>query len=317
MATYKVILNGVQDGLEVSQVAPQLALLCKIPVEGAMALLASPGMVIKRALNPEMAGTYKAALRSVGCKALVEQDTDASSATASVASRSTDERNRVALNAQDARQHLGALGKRVRNAVAVVAGSAQRYVAQAGRRMKSVKAVAVDLKAPVTAEAQSKATAAQPVVAAPKAKKSLRAYPLVIASMVITSVAIAGIFVSSGPSSVGPCPGEYDAAKWTNCVGEVRFPNGEKYVGEIRDGQPNGQGAFIWPNGERYVGGWKDGQRNGQGTFVWPDGAKYAGEFRNNKKHGQGTLTYANGRKYIGEFKDGHPKSEGGNQKTE
>ena len=63
MTTYKVILTGVLDGLEPEQVAPQLALLCKVPVEGAKALLASQGMVIRRALNAETAAMYKAALR--------------------------------------------------------------------------------------------------------------------------------------------------------------------------------------------------------------------------------------------------------------
>ena len=64
------MLNGVLNGLEVSQVAPQLAVLCKIRIEGAQALLSSPNMVIKRALSLDAAAMYKAALRGVGCKAL-------------------------------------------------------------------------------------------------------------------------------------------------------------------------------------------------------------------------------------------------------
>jgi len=293
MATYKVILNSVLNGLEVSQVAPQLARICKIPVEGAMALLASPSMVIKRALNAETAAEYKAALRSVGCKAVIERETDANHATAAFA-----------------RQHLGALTKSLKNTIAAAVGFAQRYAAQAGERMKSAKAVTGESTSHLTAATQIKVIGARSLAAIRWAKKSFRATTLIIASMAIAAVAIAGFFASSGTSTGGLCRGEYDAARWTNCVGEVNFPDGGKYVGEVRDGQPNGRGTFTWPNGEQYVGDWRDGQRNGQGRFTWPDGAKYIGEFKNNKKHGQGTYTFANGRKVVGEFKNGNPVSQ-------
>lgn len=308
MATYRVILTGVRDGLDVSQVAPRLAIVCKIPVEGAMALLASPRMVIKRALSPETAGAYKTALQSVGCKALVEQETGANNTTASLIPQSADGHNRVAWNAQDVRQHLSALSKHVKRAVVAVAGLAQRVAARAGERTKSAKTVTGGSNLPFTAGSQSKAMGAQSLAATPRAKKPFLAIPVIIASVAVATVAIAGFFAVSGPAPGGPCPGEYDAARWTDCVGEVKFPNGEKYVGEVKDGQPNGHGTFTWPNGEKYVGEWKEGRRNGQGRFFWPDGAKYVGEFRNDKKQGQGTMTFANGRKYVGEFKDGNPK---------
>lgn len=290
MATYKVILNGVLDGLEISQVAPQLARICKIRVEGAMALLASSSMVIKRALNAETAAEYKAALRSVGCKAVIERETDANHAAAALA-----------------RQHLCALAESLKNTVAAAVGFAQRYAAQAGGRMKSAKAVTGKSSPPLTAVTQAKVIGARSLAAIRWAKKSFRATILIIASVVIAAVAIAGFFASSGSSTGGPCRGEYDAARWTNCVGEVNFPDGGKYVGEVKDGQPNGRGTFTWPNSEKYVGEWRDGQRNGQGRFTWPDGEKYVGEFKNNKKHGQGTYTLANGRKVVGEFRDGNP----------
>jgi len=294
MATYRVILNGILDGLEVSQVAPQLARICKIPVEGAMALLASPSMVIKRTLNAQMAAEYKAALRSVGCKAVIEQEAGANHAITALA-----------------REQLGALSKGLKGMVAAVAGLAQRYAAQAGTRAKLAKTVSGESKIPLAAVTQLKAIGARSLAAIGWAKKSFGATALIIASVAIATVAIAGFFAGSDVSTgEGACPGEYDTAKWTNCVGQVNFPNGEKYVGEVREGQPHGQGTFTWPNGEKYVGEWRDGQRNGRGTFTWPDGAKYIGEFKNNKKHGQGAYTLANGRQYVGEFKDGNPISQ-------
>ena len=55
----------------------------------------------------------------------------------------------------------------------------------------------------------------------------------------------------------------------------------------------------------KYVGEYKDGIPNGQGTITWSDGRKYVGEFKDGKKHGQGTSTYNDGGKYEGEWKDG------------
>jgi hypothetical protein len=56
-----------------------------------------------------------------------------------------------------------------------------------------------------------------------------------------------------------------------------------KYVGEIENGVPNGQGTVISPDGRNYVGKFKDGERNGQGTITQPDGKKYVGEWKNGK----------------------------------
>jgi len=44
--------------------------------------------------------------------------------------------------------------------------------------------------------------------------------------------------------------------------------NEGKYVGEIKNGRPNGQGTFTFLNGTKYVGEYKDGLENGQGTYT-------------------------------------------------
>ncbi len=325
MATYRVVLTGVLEGLDAGQVAPQLALLCKVPVEGAMALLANPRMVIKHALNAETAALYKTALQKVGCRALIEQESDGGAPTSTLASSGVAQRAHVWLKSLAARAQLDGLVAQVRNVVAPIAGFAQRYAARAHGRIKPVKAAMGGSKSAVTAVAQPRAARARGPAPASKATKFLLTYPAIIAGVGLVAVAIAGTLFRAAPSTGGPCPGKYDAVTWSNCVGEMRFPNGERYVGELKDGQPHGQGTFIWPNGEKYVGEWRNGQRNGFGRFFWADGNKYDGQFRNNKKHGQGTLTYANGRQYVGEFKDGQPvnqpgsgpKAEGRTQKAE
>ena len=34
----------------------------------------------------------------------------------------------------------------------------------------------------------------------------------------------------------------------------LTYPDGAKYVGEVNDGLPNGQGTFTSPKGMKYVG---------------------------------------------------------------
>ena len=66
------------------------------------------------------------------------------------------------------------------------------------------------------------------------------------------------------------------------------FKNGNdkkdwKYVGEIKNGKPNGTGVLSSTSG------------------------KYSGELKNGIQHGQGTYTYKSGRKRVGEFRKGKP----------
>ena len=56
-----------------------------------------------------------------------------------------------------------------------------------------------------------------------------------------------------------------------------------KYIGEIKNGKPNGTGVLSSTLG------------------------KYSGELKNGMKHGQGTYTYKSGRKRVGEFRNGEP----------
>ena len=48
---------------------------------------------------------------------------------------------------------------------------------------------------------------------------------------------------------------------WDNCRGIITFSNGEEYVGEFKDGHPNGQGTFTWADGMKYVGEFKGGKK--------------------------------------------------------
>jgi len=113
-----------------------------------------------------------------------------------------------------------------------------------------------------------------------------------------------------------------------NGHGTATFRDGDKFVGEFKDGKPNGKGTLfdidgsiinqgLWIDGyfkfsvfqsvsykgqgtytkagNKYVGDWMYGMFNGQGTFTLFNGAKYVGEFKDDKYNGQGTLYASNG----------------------
>ena len=98
-----------------------------------------------------------------------------------------------------------------------------------------------------------------------------------------------------------------------------KLANGEKYVGDFKDGKRTGQGTLTWPSGDKYVGGFKDDKKNGQGTLTYPNGDKYVGEWKDDKKDtsyagliiGQGTYTYENGDEYVGGWKDDKKNGQG------
>ena len=86
----------------------------------------------------------------------------------------------------------------------------------------------------------------------------------------------------------------------------ITYADGDKYVGELKDGKRHGRGTLYYLadnqfKGDIYVGEFKDGKWHGQGTYTYGSkskwaGDKYVGEFKDGRKHGQGTATYADGR---------------------
>jgi len=75
----------------------------------------------------------------------------------------------------------------------------------------------------------------------------------------------------------------------------MTYPDGQKYVGDFRDGQRHGQATVTFADGRTFIGEYRDDKRNGQGTLTLPNGEKYVGEYRNGEKNGQGISYLANG----------------------
>ena len=74
---------------------------------------------------------------------------------------------------------------------------------------------------------------------------------------------------------------ENEKLKWFK-VGDEKTGDG-KYIGEIENGLPNGQGILTSPDGDRYEGDFKDGKKHGQGTFTYSSRFRYLGEWKDGK----------------------------------
>ena len=104
--------------------------------------------------------------------------------------------------------------------------------------------------------------------------------------------------------------------------GTFAYPNGSKYEGTFKDGQPNGSGIYTYPNGEKYVGIFRNGFQHGKGKLyredevvegVWEEG-EYVGKSTIAKAengclsgdclNGFGTFSFRDGAKYTGSFRN-------------
>ena len=80
--------------------------------------------------------------------------------------------------------------------------------------------------------------------------------------------------------------------------------NGEKYIGEMKNGLKEGKGRMYFNNGSRYEGDFKNDKMEGKGILYFNDG-RYEGDFKNDKMEGKGILYGLNGPILDGNWKDG------------
>jgi hypothetical protein len=70
------------------------------------------------------------------------------------------------------------------------------------------------------------------------------------------------LFSAGEGFALPPCP-EEQWQRWHNCFGTYTFVDGDKYVGEYRDGKSHGQGTYTFANGDKYVGEFRDDKFRG------------------------------------------------------
>ena len=89
---------------------------------------------------------------------------------------------------------------------------------------------------------------------------------------------------ASGQTRLPPCNGNYEGP--CHFVGPTRIDGvdtGNRYDGDVRNNDFNGNGSMIYKNGDRYVGQWKEGLRDGQGTLYKKDGTVLRGVWRSDE----------------------------------
>lgn len=114
-----------------------------------------------------------------------------------------------------------------------------------------------------------------------------------------------------------------------------KYPNGDYYEGEWKNGKPNGIGKMTYANGDvferkwpkgginvngemiyyiseaYYEGNWKDGEKDGFGKMIYSNDDVYEGNWKNGKQDGIGKFVYINGNTYEGNWSTGKASGQG------
>lgn len=89
-----------------------------------------------------------------------------------------------------------------------------------------------------------------------------------------------------------------------------KYPNGDRYEGEWKEGTPNGNGKMTYTNGDIYKGNWLAGYKHGEGEMIYANGDIYTGDWLlDNKRYGE--MTYTNGNRYEGSWAGDDPNGNG------
>ena len=81
---------------------------------------------------------------------------------------------------------------------------------------------------------------------------------------------------------------------------ELKLDDGSRYVGQVKNGVPEGKRIRYVYDGNKYVGDFKNGKMEGKGIYYWTEGDRYEGELINNKMEGKGIYYYNDGDRYEG-----------------
>ena len=85
------------------------------------------------------------------------------------------------------------------------------------------------------------------------------------------------------------------------------YGNGDRYIGNVEEGERHGCGIYIWNSGDWYSGQFINSKRTGFGhDFLRFTGGSmhYLGEMVDGNMHGYGVLYLEIGLRYEGQFRD-------------
>ena len=85
-------------------------------------------------------------------------------------------------------------------------------------------------------------------------------------------------------------------------TGAITLSNGDRYLGQMKFGIPNGDGLLLFKDGNTYFGGFTNGRYGGDGAYFSINGEKFIGQFQGNQKHGNGKTFFTNGSFHEGQY---------------
>jgi hypothetical protein len=87
--------------------------------------------------------------------------------------------------------------------------------------------------------------------------------------------------------------------------GQIFWPNGDAYDGEVVAGRREGKGTFLWASGQQFKGDWHGDLPNGVGVFDFVGGERFEGRVADGVPHGAGVYTWADGQRLVGTWTHG------------
>lgn len=90
-------------------------------------------------------------------------------------------------------------------------------------------------------------------------------------------------------------------------MNELSYQGG-KYIGDTKNGKPDGYGEITWNNGEKYQGSWAFGKKHGSGTFCDLKGNKFIGKWHEDLLNGKVVYIEKAGFVYECKYKMGSMK---------
>ena len=77
---------------------------------------------------------------------------------------------------------------------------------------------------------------------------------------------------------------------------------GDIYEGDFKNGEPDGKGKYCHRNGNIYEGDMVKDKANGRGIFYFKDGRRFEGEFKADSREGKGIFYFPNGDRMMGDY---------------
>lgn len=75
------------------------------------------------------------------------------------------------------------------------------------------------------------------------------------------------------------------------CNATIYYKSGDKYSGELVNGEYHGHGIYYFKNGEKFEGLFAHNLRDGYGETTFSNGDIFACDYKNGRKNGYATWT--------------------------